>query len=171
MLKTILEVLIMSNKYFKNANKWDESSLSLTGLPRPFGFPKRKDLPKQVPIPWQSEDRFEELGHLRLNVENESMVYPNDLCTYCGIKIENNEIVIRWFTPDLKTIHGISETVYSDIHPLHIECMKQARIFCPHMRKLKDKDFETGPYFKLKQNAILQRDNAIIIKERLLNNE
>jgi hypothetical protein len=32
--------------------------------------------------------------------------------------------------------------------------MEQARIFCPHMRKLQDSDFETGKFKKLKQNAI-----------------
>jgi hypothetical protein len=171
MLKTTLGVPIVSNKYFKNAKRWDESSLNFIGLPRPFALPQRKDLAKRVPIPWQSEDRFEEVGHLRLNVENEFIVYQNSLCSYCGVKINDSEIVIRWFTANLNTIHGISSTVYSDIHPLHMECMKQARIFCPHMRKLEDKDFETGPYFKLKENAILQKNNAMIIKERLLNNE
>jgi hypothetical protein len=40
--------------------------------------------------------------------------------------------------------------------------MEQARIFCPHMRKLQDSDFETGKFKELKQNAI---NNAIKARE------
>jgi hypothetical protein len=155
----------MSNKYFSKAKKWNESDINTTGLPRPFATPVRKDLAKKVPIPWQSEDRFESLGHLGLNQKNEDSVYKKDLCSYCGIEIKNNEIVIRWINAPLAFTSKEGPKVFSDFHPLHLECMKQARIFCPHMRKLEDLDFETGIYKELKQNAI----NDVIKSEELKN--
>ena len=63
----------MKNKYFDGAHPWQEEDLSTVGLPRPFATPTRKDLAKKVPIPWQSEDRFESLGHLGLNQKNEDL--------------------------------------------------------------------------------------------------
>ena len=42
--------------------------------------------------------------------------------------------------------------VFSDSYPHHLECMKQARIFCPFMRTLIDKNFETGEYDILRSN-------------------
>jgi hypothetical protein len=69
----------MKNKYFADASKWQESDVHTTGLPRPFATPTRKDLAKKVPIPWQSEDRFQSLGHLGLNEKNENLVYENNL--------------------------------------------------------------------------------------------
>ncbi len=144
----------MKNKYFVGANKWQESDVLTKGLPRPFATPTRKDLAKKVPIPWQSEDCFQSLGHLGLNQKNEDLVYEKDLCSYCGIEIKNDEITIRWITAPLKFTTRGGPKVFSDFHPLHLECMEQARIFCPHMRKLQDLDFETGKYKELKQNAI-----------------
>ena len=144
----------MKNKYFDGAHEWQESDVNTIGLPRPFAKPTRKDLAKKVPIPWQSEDRFESLNHLGLNLKNEDMVYIEELCPYCGIKINNKEIVTRWFTCELALVNRDHRWVYSDLHPFHIDCMKEGRIFCPHMRKLNDKDFETGTYKELKQNAV-----------------
>lgn len=144
----------MSNKYFDGAHKWQEEDVNTIGLPRPFATPTRKDLAKKVPIPWQSEDRFESLNHLGLNLNNEDKVYIENLCPYCGVKIEEEEIVTRWFTCELVLVNRDHRWVYSDLHPFHIECMKEGRIFCPHMRKLKDEDFETGTYKQLKINAI-----------------
>ena len=37
--------------------------------------------------------------------------------------------------------------------PFHIECMKQARIFCPFMKKRKDFEFEQGKFKHIKANA------------------
>jgi hypothetical protein len=144
----------MKNKYFDGAHQWQENDVNTIGLPRPFATPTRKDLAKKVPIPWQSEDRFESLGHLGLNLQNEDVVYEKDLCSYCGIKIKNNEITIRWISAPLALTSREGPKVFSDFHPLHLECMEQARIFCPHMRKLQDSDFETGKFKKLKQNAV-----------------
>jgi hypothetical protein len=144
----------MKNKYFDNASKWQENDVETFGLPRPWATSKRKDLAKKFPIPWQSEDRFDSLGHLGLNQKNEDLVYEKDLCSYCGIEMKNNEITIRWITAPLQFTTRGGPKVFSDFHPLHLECMEQARIFCPHMRKLQDLDFETGKYKQLKQNAI-----------------
>jgi hypothetical protein len=156
----------MKNKYFNGAHKWQESDVDMTGLPRPFATPIRKDLAKKVPIPWQSEDRFESLGHLGLNQNNEDLVYKNNLCSYCGIEIKNKETAIRWINAPLESTSREGPKVFSDFHPLHLECMKQTRIFCPHMRGLQDLDFETGTYKKLKQNAIND-----VIKSKELKNE
>jgi hypothetical protein len=144
----------MKKKYFDNAHRWQESDIDTVGLPRPFATPTRKGLAKKVPIPWQSEDRFESLGHLGLNLKNEDRVYLENLCPYCGIRINDKEIVTRWFTCELILVNRDHRWVYSDLHPFHIECMKEGRIFCPHMRKLKDEDFEIGTYEELKINAI-----------------
>jgi len=144
----------MKNKYFDGAHLWQEKDVNTVGLPRPFATPTRKDLAKKVPIPWQSEDRFEPLGLLGLNQNNEDAVYEKNLCSYCGIEIKNKEIVIRWINAPLALTFKEGPKVFSDFHPLHLECMEQARIFCPHMRKLQDSDFETGKFKKLKQNAV-----------------
>ena len=157
----------MKDKYFINSNLWQESDLDTVGLPRPFAIPNIKNLAKKVPIPWQSEDRFESLGHLGLNQKNEDLVYKKNLCSYCGIKIKNNEITIRWISAPLGLTTKEGPKVFSDFHPLHLECMKQARIFCPHMRKLQDLDFKTGEYEKLKQDAI----NDVIKSKELRNEE
>ena len=144
----------MKNKYFDGAHLWQEEDVDTVGLPRPFATPVIKNLAKKVPIPWQSEDRFQSLGHLGLNQKNEDVVYEKNLCSYCGVEIKNNETAIRWINAPLEFTSKEGPKVFSDFHPLHLECMEQARIFCPHMRKLKDLDFETGMYKELKQNAI-----------------
>ena len=154
----------MKNKYFDGSHQWQESDIDTTGLPRPFATPTRKDLAKKVPIPWQSEDRFASAGHLGLNLKNEDRVFEENLCPYCGIQINNNEIVTRWNTQDLVLFNRDDRWVYSDLHPFHIECMDEGRIFCPFMRKLKDKDFEIGEYSNLKRNAIRDKDKSIEIR-------
>lgn len=154
----------MKKNYFDKTKHWEEKDVNFVGLPRPWATPKRKDLAKKVPIPWQSEDRFDSLGHLGLNQNNEDLVYKKNLCSYCGIEIKNKEIVIRWINAPLAFTFKEGPKVFSDFHPLHLECMEQARIFCPHMRKLQDSDFETGRFKELKQNAIND-----VIKSRELN--
>jgi len=144
----------MKNKYFDGVNKWEENDVNKVGLPRPWATSKRKDLAKKFPIPWQSEDRFDSLGHLGLNQNNEDIVYEKNLCSYCGIEIKNKETVIRWINAPLALTFREGPKVFSDFHPLHLDCMEQARIFCPHMRKLQDSDFEIGKFKKLKQDAI-----------------
>ena len=155
----------MKKKYFDGAHLWQENDIDTVGLPRPFATPTRKDLAKKVPIPWQSEDRFQSLNHLGLNLKNEDRVFDEDLCPYCGIKINNDEIVTRWNTQDLILFNRDHRWVYSDLHPFHINCMEEGRIFCPFMRKLKDEDFETEMYINLKANAIRDKNKAIEIRK------
>ena len=158
----------MANNVFDKSHLWTKNDVATTGLPRPFAYTYRKDMPKIVPIPWQSMDNFKINKNLGLNLRNEKMVYENNLCSYCGIKINNDEICKRWNTAPLEKLFAIETVgnVLSDIHPLHTECMKQARTFCPFMKTLKDKDFETGLYKELKQNAIND-----VIKSKELRNE
>jgi hypothetical protein len=144
----------VNKKYFKNSHKWQESDANTIGLPRPFANPKRKDLAKTVPIPWQSKDDFDKTNKLDLNLKNEYASYSKGLCPYCGIKIKKQEVVIRWITAKIENITKDGTLVYSDIHPFHIECMKEGRIFCPFMRKLKDSDFEINTYLDLKKNFL-----------------
>jgi hypothetical protein len=154
----------MKKDYFKNSWQWREEDVDTIGLPRPFAFPNRRGMAKKAPIPWQSEDRFASGGHLGLNLKNEDKVFDEDLCPYCGIKINNEDVVIRWNTQDLVLFNRDSRWVYSDLHPFHIECMDEGRIFCPFMRKLKDKDFETGKYVDLKINAIRDKNKSVEIR-------
>ena len=53
--------------------------------------------------------------------------------------------------------------VFSDNYPFHIECMKQARIFCPRMRQTENSEFEYGRYQDLKEN-FLNDFKEILIK-------
>ncbi len=147
----------MKKNYFDGAWQWREEDINTVGLPRPFAFPNRKGMAKKVPIPWQSEDRVESKGHLGLNQVNEDLVFKNSICGYCGIKINDEEITQRWITAPVELTTHDGPKVFSDFHPLHLECMEQARIFCPHMRKLFDEDFEIGLFKNLKNNAILDR--------------
>jgi hypothetical protein len=95
------------------------------------------------------EDEF----NLRLIETNEDLVLQNNLCAYCGIKIEDNEIVIRWANNEVKpSKNGVR--VFSDYHPFHQNCMKQARIYCPFMRNTQDEEFEIGDYKSLKLNFL-----------------
>jgi hypothetical protein len=147
----------MNKRYFKNSHKWTEDDANTVGLPRPFANPKRKDLAKTVPIPWQSKDDFDKHNKLDLNLKNEYDSYLKGLCPYCGIKIKKEEIVTRWTTAKLENITYDEALVYSDIHPFHIECMKEGRIFCPFMRKLKDLDFEINTYLNLRKNFLTDK--------------
>ncbi len=156
----------MKKDYFKNSWQWKEEDVNTTGLPRPFAFPNKKGMAKKVPIPWQSEDRFESKGHLGLNQINENLVFKDGLCGYCGIKISDDEITQRWITAPVELTTHDGPKVFSDFHPLHIECMKQARIFCPHMRKLIDEDFEEGEFKNLRLNALSDKLKS---KEKLIN--
>lgn len=149
----------MKNKYFEKSHKWQPQDVNTTGLPRPYADTKwnntyKPGLAKLVPIPWQSEDLFASRGHLGLNKENEGKIYKEDLCGYCGLKINDSETVIRWISANLDFIKQKRKVVKSDIHPFHIECMKEARIFCPKIKSLLDEDFEIGLYKNLKLNAI-----------------
>lgn len=149
----------MSKNIFDGAHQWKEEDVNTVGLPRPFAIPNRWNLAKKVPIPWQSKDKFKSTGKLGLNESNESLVFDNNLCPFCGIKIEDNEIVYRWITApaEISMPDASTRIVYSDYFPFHEECMYQARTFCPRIRLLKDSDFEIGLFSKLKENAFKDR--------------
>ena len=161
----------MNNKIFSNI-QWDNSFRNFVGLPRPFSKVLKKHrinqkLSAKVPIPWQSAAKNDEISFLRIIQENEDIVYYKNLCSYCGIKIKNEENVIRWKNPNINKIKHDGNFVLSDIHPLHLECMRQARIYCPGMKKRNEEEFEYGTYLELKKNS---EETKKVIFEMIITN-
>lgn len=104
-----------------------------------------------MPVPWQSVPVFTEEGAFFNVIEdNEKKIYQNNLCPYCGIKINDNEKSVRWVL-ESNDANTIGPRIFSDNMPFHINCMKQARIYCPHMKKTIDSEFEYGKYKNLKK--------------------
>lgn len=138
--------------------EWSQETKKTIGLPRPFAKYKkgvgRFNLPLKTPIPWQSEPDLS-MGGIRLIKENEEKVYAGNLCAYCGVDFLKNEKVIRWTTLD-KPLSKDGDRVFSDLHPFHLECMRQARIFCPHMKTTTDDEFELGTFEELRARADIQ---------------
>lgn len=152
--------------------EWNESFKNFTGLPRPFSKVLKKHrvsrkLSAKVPIPWQSAAKNDEVSFLRIIQENEDIVYYKNLCSYCGIKIKNEENVVRWKNPSIDKIQHDGNFVLSDIHPLHLECMKQTRIYCPGMRKRIEEEFEYGLYLNLKKES--QKERSLVMKNNISN--
>jgi hypothetical protein len=134
---------------FSNSEEWSELSIKKTGLPRPYAIvPKiyyfknnKRYLAKKIPIPYQSTPGENE--PIRLNMENEEYVVSNDLCSYCGLDIDKNINSARWMIEKEKDAENdLRDFVPSDFRPFHIECMKQARTYCPFMRTLDDSNFD-----------------------------
>jgi hypothetical protein len=162
------------SKYISKDFFWNKDLINYVGSPRPSlnvpqSFWNRKKilangkkvkgkfyLHKIIPIPWQSKPVFDEITRVVFNVieDHESLVYKNNLCSFCGIKINNNEECIRW-TDINSNPFEVGPRVFSDNHPLHFDCMKQARVYCPYMRSLDNSEFEIGEYNKLRRNADL----------------
>ena len=152
------------SKYFNGAVEWNEQNKNIRGLPRPFGKVSREfknkvidryHIPKIIPVPWQSIPIFdiETLVPLNVNKTNESLIFIENRCAYCGASFIGDESCIRWKIPsDMKK--ETNSLVKSDSHPFHFECMKQARMFCPHMKKTKDSEFETGKYSELREKCM-----------------
>lgn len=166
--------------YYKEGFIWNGETGNTKGLPRPYITPPniyyfrkpfafnsrfKRYLHKIVPIPWQSIPFFDENFNklLSVNVEHEIEARENNLCGYCGLGFKDTDIVIRWKTQTLPpsidgSIPGAiidghpRHRVYSDSYPHHLECMRQARVFCPFMRTLLDDDFEIGEYAILENN-------------------
>lgn len=153
--------------YYKKDFMWNSENANVKGLPRPhfitpesfhyketqnFKNPFRRYLHKIIPIPWQSLPKFEFPTGLNLILENEKKVISDSLCAYCGIQFNDDSLAIRWITQNLSPEEN-GARVRSDSYPFHLECMKQARIFCPFMRTLSDKDFEIEKYKKLRKDA------------------
>ena len=138
--------------------EWSETTKSFKGLPRPFAkYKKGIGLSKlfgKTPIPWQSVPSIFS-GNLLLEKENEKKVWSENLCAFCGLGFKETEQSIRWTTIN-KPLSKDGDRVFSDLHPFHIECMRQARIFCPHMKTTTDDEFEIGPYSQMRANAHAQ---------------
>jgi len=150
--------------------KWNEKLIDFIGFPRPYfnlTINQRKKLNnsklilknnlylhKKIPIPWQSIPVFNQDQGFELNVENEKRVYPEGLCGYCGNAFKDEDICSRWTVIDKNQSDIVGPRVFSDTHPLHPQCMKQARVFCPFMRQREDSEFEHGIYKDLRQNFI-----------------
>jgi thioredoxin 1 len=161
----------MKNKIF-NDLEWNESLRDFTGLPRPFSKVLKKhriklNLSAKVPIPWQSAAKNNKLSFLNIIQENEDIVHYKNLCSYCGIKINNEENVVRWKNPHIDQIKMSGKFVFSDIHPLHLKCMKQTRTYCPGMRKREEEEFEYGIYSELKKNS--EKERTFIINKNIEN--
>ena len=159
----------MDNNIFGNI-EWNNNVKNEIGLPRPFSkvLPVNREnhkLARKVPIPWQSAAINDQGRFLKIIQENEDVIYYKDLCSYCGINISIDEDVVRWKNPKIDQIRHDGSFVFSDIHPLHLECMRQTRIYCPGMKKRKKEEFEYGKYKNLKHNAEIER--SLIMKKQI----
>ena len=157
--------MTMYNSIFGDV-EWNESHRNFIGLPRPFAKVLKEHrihhkLSRKVPIPWQSKAKNDKDGFLRIIQENEDIIYYKNLCSYCGININDNENVVKWNNPNMDKITHDSDFVFSDIHPLHLECMRQTRIYCPGMKKRTEKEFEYGLYLNLKKISNKERKDII----------
>jgi hypothetical protein len=154
----------MNKKIFINSEKWSEYNKDTTGVPRPFYILSNfflKNAPfkiaKKIPVPWQSLPIFNDETLTVFNVieKNESLVISDGRCGYCGIKFKDFDSCSRWTiergTPSIDGKKG--PNVFSDNYPLHKECMRQARIFCPFMKLRNDTEFEFGTFLELKKHA------------------
>jgi hypothetical protein len=154
----------MNKKIFTNSKKWSKSNKTVVGLPRPFYivndfFLKKISfrLAKKIPVPWQSLPIFnnETLTVFNVIEENERLVVSDGICGYCGVKFNEYDSCSRWIIElGFPSLDGkTSRNVFSDNYPLHKECMRQARIFCPFMKLRKSEEFEFGTFLELKKHA------------------
>lgn len=135
---------------------WTQLTSTTTGLPRPYyDVPKARRLTpkgmlaKRIPIPWQTIPLFHNPNRqLGVLVEHESKTHTEYLCGYCGIGFTENEVCVIWVTYPTNTAER-KNRVYSDHFPLHVECMSQARAFCPHMKLTEDSEYEFGLFSQL----------------------
>jgi|694.fasta_scaffold65866_5 hypothetical protein len=158
--------------YYKKDFLWNFETGEQTGLPRPhvivpeslyfvkktkINNPFKRYLHKIVPIPWQSIPKFFDNtgGLLSVNIDHEKKVITDNLCSYCGLGFNKDEICSRWISQNISPSEdGIkAPRVFSDSYPQHLECMKQTRRFCPFMRILLEEDFEYGEHHLLLLNA------------------
>jgi hypothetical protein len=143
---------------------WSEELTNFVGLPRPYFFSQEKNwfkdgkkyIYKKFPVPFQSKPG-DENSVIKLNIKNEKKAVEEGLCSFCGIKIKNKELSIRWAIENQDFVKNKTrDWVPSDFHPLHIECMKQARVYCPFMRTLPDEEFKIALN---KENLRIAREN------------
>ena len=150
-----------SNHWLHTAKDWSRETRTDLGLPRPFVNIKpehrrrglRGVLRAKVPIPWSTNPERGPAGaddNTPLPVRSrEKDAIKNLKCSMCGIPFDPLESAIRWKS----TGPTVGET---DNQPFHEACMRQTRIFCPHMQNKDDSEFEKGPANILAANA--QRD-------------
>lgn len=141
--------------------KWSKFTATFRGLPRPYSeVPeiqrimlnfKGSKISEKVPIPWQSLSCFDNNGFLAVIKEHEEEVIEKGTCAYCGLGFEEDEKSIMWVNYPEKNPEELKDRVWSDHFPFHISCMKETRIFCPHMKNTKDEEFKTGTYKDLLQ--------------------
>jgi hypothetical protein len=153
------------SKYFDKNLKWSEKLKSITGLPRPYSEIKDENLKKGfgktlpiknnfylhdiIPIPFNAKPFLENIGAIELIIENDKRCLSEGLCPYCGIKFNPDDECIIWKKYDTipHLMGDIGRRLFSDHFPFHIECMKQARIFCPYMRtSTNDDEYKKGIY-------------------------
>lgn len=132
---------------------WTEVTFTFKGLPRPFAIPNstarsriKGVLAKKVPIPWQSFSRLHEGRALGVIKKHEAEVWNNNVCAYCGLNFKDKELAIIWTAYPDKNKFIEQTRVFSDYLPFHIQCMKETRIFCPHMKLTKNDEFKIGTY-------------------------
>jgi hypothetical protein len=162
---------------FNRAVLWSEESLKTTGLPRPYvelseedryspntekyGF--EKYLAKKLPMPWQTRPVFQGPTKIRLIKENEEKVFKEGLCAYCAVKLNLKDPSVIWTYYQDNPIDDKNK-VFSDFHPFHLECMKQARAFCPYMKQRPESEFKYGDFQDLVKASLafvaqFKRDN------------
>ena len=148
----------------KTAKNWSEELRDTTGLPRPSvsttPFEQRIfDVKKRIPIPWATSPTYSEYGEADQNLpfpdsSKQQEAIEKGLCPMCGEGFEKGEIAQRWTR---KTNEGIERSGgAADNYPLHQECMRQARIFCPHLKSELEERFETAPHKELRLRALLE---------------
>ena len=154
------------SKYFDENLPWTEEASSKEGLPRPYvdvpediqkinpphlKLKKSFYLHKRVPMPFTARPRLVE-RLTDLIVENEKRAVKEGLCPYCARKFfPDDEAVIMTKVDAIPHMLGdIGPRVFSDHFPIHPECIKQARIFCPFLRvATTDADYLAGKYLDL----------------------
>jgi len=148
------------NHWLHTAKDWSRKTQDDLGLPRPFVSIETEDredrpgvLRARVPIPWSTNPDRKLFGRgdntpspIR---SKEKDAIKNLKCSMCGVPFDPLESAIRWKS----TGPTVGET---DNQPFHEACMRQTRIFCPHMQNIDDSEFEKGPATILAANA--QRD-------------
>lgn len=151
----------MNKNIFIDSEKWSKFNKDIIGIPRPFYivnnfFIKNVlfKIAKKIPVPWQSLPVFDNEKTIAFNVieKNERLVISDGICGYCGIKFNDDDDCLRW-TIEKGTPTEKGPNVFSDNYPLHKECMRQARIFCPFMKLRNKTEFEFGTFLELKKHA------------------
>ena len=129
----------------RTAEKWTPENDRKIGLPRPFLYNQTGEF-KRTPVPYSHTVEEAESEH-PYDIYLPTGEIPEHRCMWCGEKFEQNEPTERWKGSTFGT--GVD----SQLFPMHPKCMRQLKIFCPHVRSEPDEAFESGPYIELRKNA------------------